>query len=1426
MDPISFMRNRAVKSTPATTKSFYGQTWVTDNVNDKTVFAFIKNEQLAVPPYTANSTVKYAETTGFSDAVDDWSGFTHAFAPTNWGSGNYHSQSESWEVNRITLPTVPGAFAANADRSIIVAYGGGNVKPKVSTDFGSTWIDANTTLPNNDFPGILFAEGAFYVAYSNGQGVWTSVDGMTWTSTSSILNSNYLLKAGAPGYTVIGDVIFSAGRDYFSAQARIGGTNYVFANFDKVYDGNRSLRFVTKTVNYEQTNNAVLVISNKVYSVTWDGTAPTATEVFDTDTISRSFLAIAWDEVNNRYISIMAGSSWTTGNEIRTSSDNGATWTLLKAIPDAYSNRSFIVVLANGKIVISGNGGSDVIYSPDTDTFNFGSRFKMTGNLRLTETRFLISAYNMDTNSYTTYASDSAAATDTTSILSKRKWFTQTWAGQANVIITTSSDTLRTSSNTNVTFSGTKDYPNDKGLYPSYFNANSVTQGTYSSGGLNYDTTSYLCMQDTAHGNYSQNTPQYVANIWKSTDNGVTFERSVDYTNKVTSVDTISHQLSNNPNSNWTEITKGSSNNPIFSFSRILWSPNDFFSTLDRRINSVSPAGLNEMFYQDGAYWAYGHNGVLMTSTTGNSGWTKFDNLQKLCFGTRITAFAKNGNNLIVFTNLYSTQCLYSTDLGVTWTDYTTAFRTAWGISFTGWNINKDSVATACIWDGTQWIVAAAGASSGSLLVSTNGSTWTKKTSYPSNFSTIPMTITKHPTDSTILIGCRNAGIVVTNTSLATFTTLGFSSYGFSSIVTKIIWNGSTWFAFFETGSQGRYTYSTVANPTSLANWKSPLVLADFPATRRFGGTTSTLNATNAYWDGTNILIVDYYNRKAFKSPNGDNWTEMTGLYSNTLWKKFSKHPWAIASNGTMYVAVGDMCDSGHSTDGGSNWSTNAGTKIAAGVEDPTASLTLDTYIASTLTITNGGSGYPPNESNLAVTVTFSNPTGTPAVKPITGTIMTNSSGAISQINIDNYGFVSGYTTAPIITSITGSTGSGATATATLLYKLGATRMINLGKGLGPTYSTYASFPSTKHDQFEIGVVPEYPDPTGIPGVSLNSTPTRIRFALGNKRFTNTGFNSGASLLSGNDSGSMIINSPSGSGVFFSGVNYSILNSFSNGQQKTSCPVSYKSIYTSDWICKEFAPTTTKPLTSFNASSPFVDNTGAPYVFFNIEKRVFASNISIFSGGFNYNTEITTLVSAIQAEYTSSNNTLKFTPSLYKYGIETYGSFISEDNPTSIIANLPVDMSLKLTGTDLDSFRSNNQIYITTPFVFVACNGGNENTPGNTVVITMQKPKTYPMNDFTQQQPNSVNEVYWFKSTNGGSSWTDISAPIRAKYNTLGIIFSQQKYSVALPLFMNWSQHEQVWYSITQDQYVIWSRDLTNWTVARDPAIQFPDYPD
>ena len=1421
MDLITRNLKRTVSSEPPVNNNFYGQTWITDNVNDKTIFAFVKNQSLTVAPYTNTQTVKFAETTGFSDAIDDWSAFTHSFSPANWGSGNYHSRSETWEVNRTTLPTVPGSFAANADRSIIVAYGGGNTKPKVSTDLGATWVDANTTLPNNDFPSILFSEGKFYVAYANNQGVWSSVDGMTWASTTSILSSNYILKTGAPGYTVIGDVTYSAGDDYFSALGRIGGTNYVFANFDKVYDGNRTFKFVTKTINYDQTNDALLVVSNKVYSVTWNGVAPTATEVLDTDSISSGFLALAWDEVNNRYIAIMYSnaSNWLTGNEIRTSSDNGATWTLLKAIPDQYSNRSYIIALANGKILISGNGGDDVIYSPDTDTFNFGQAFRMRGNIRLTETRFLITAQDTSTNAFTTYASDSAPATSTTSILTKRKWFRTFWGGLANVTITTSDDALRTSSNTNATFTGTKDYQNDKGLYPSYFSANSVVSSSYTSAGLNYDTTSYLYMIDSAQVYYSANIPYYIANVWKSTDNGATFQKSVDYSDKVTSVDTVSHQV-NHLFSNWTETTKGFDNNPIFSFSRILWNPTEFPSTLDRKGSSVSPAGLNEVLYQDGAYWAYGHNGILMTSTTGNSGWTKFDNLQKRCFGTRITAFAKNGNNLIVFTNLYPSQCLYSTDLGVTWTDYTTTFRTAWGYTSTNWNIIGSLVVTGCIWDGTQWVVITAGSSFGNLLVSTDGLNWIKKTSYPVNSITVPTTIAKHPTDSTILIGCKGGTILATNTSLASFSTIGLSSLGFVTNVSKIIWNGSTWFAFFETGSNGKYVYSTVANPSVIGNWKGPLVPADFPATRRFGGSTSTLNATNAYWDGTNILIVDYYNRRAFKSPNGDNWAEMTGLFSNTLWKKFSKHPWAIASNGSTYVAVGDMCDSAHSTDGGGVWSTSAGTKVAAGVEDPTASLTLETYISNMLTVTNGGTGYPANASFLPVTLTFSDPTNTPGVKPIVGNVTTNASGAITQIYIDNYQYVSGYTTAPIITSITGSTGSGATAAATLLYKLGATRMSNLGKGLGPTHSVYAGN-VTKHDQFEIGVIPQYLEslPAVIPGSSLNSTATRMRFGLGNKKFVSGGGSavSATNALYGNDSGSIVIQKASSSFLF--GLSYPMLNSLSTGQMKTSASLSYKAANKTDWVCKDFSITRIKPVSN---GTSFVDNTSAPLVFLNTERIVYSNNITI---GSSNNAHMTTLVSAMQVQYTSSNNTLKFTPALYKYGIDYYGTFLQEDNPTSIIANLPVDMSLKLTGTDLDSFRTNTSIQVSTPSVSTACNGGNEITPGNTLVICTQKPIIYNTMDPMQSSPPSVNDIYWFKSTNGGSSWTDISAPIRAKFNSLGIVYSQQFWTTGLPIGLLWSQHEQVWYSFTQDHYVLWSRDLTNWTAVRDPSNRFPDYP-
>ena len=94
-------------------------------------------------------------------------------------------------------------------------------------------------------------------------------------------------------------------------------------------------------------------------------------------------------------------------------------------------------------------------------------------------------------------------------------------------------------------------------------------------------------------------------------------------------------------------------------------------------------------------------------------------------------------------------------------------------------------------------------------------------------------------------------------------------------------------------------------------------------------------------------------------------------------------------------------------------WSCKTGTEM-----------TTAFAVSSTITITNGGSGY-----TSAPTVTFSNPQKALAENKATGTATIDSNGAVTGVTVDFNGL--GYTSAPTI-SFSGGDGSNAAATATL----------------------------------------------------------------------------------------------------------------------------------------------------------------------------------------------------------------------------------------------------------------------------------------------------------------------------------------------------------------------------------------------------------
>ena len=197
MDQITRNLKRTVSSAAATSIYYYTTNSSKDNISNTTIFTTQRTEQLTVSPFTFTSEIKVANTSDFSTFTE-----TPYLVPMTWGAGaNKHAQFALWykDENPNFLPEY--TYAVNDDNSIIVAYKFDLTKIKVSTDGGSTWVDSTSTFPGYFSGSLFYSEQKFWMIYFNGQGAWTSTDGMTWV-TGGTSNYSYNRFFGTPNFTV------------------------------------------------------------------------------------------------------------------------------------------------------------------------------------------------------------------------------------------------------------------------------------------------------------------------------------------------------------------------------------------------------------------------------------------------------------------------------------------------------------------------------------------------------------------------------------------------------------------------------------------------------------------------------------------------------------------------------------------------------------------------------------------------------------------------------------------------------------------------------------------------------------------------------------------------------------------------------------------------------------------------------------------------------------------------------------------------------------------------------------------------------------------------------------------------------------------------------------------------------------------------
>jgi hypothetical protein len=1435
MDPITRNLKRTVSIETAPSVNYFSSTTVKDNISNTTIFTNERTSQLTVSPFTFTSETKLVDTSDFSTYTET----PNIFPISGWGSGsNKHSSYALWYKSEYPNSFTKHGFAVSDNNSIIAVHNFESTKIKVSTDAGSTWVDSTTTFPagSSGFGNLFYSEQKFWMFST--QGSWTSTDGMTWVTggTSNYETANWRSTYGTPNFTVGYNAMWT-GSTYQLTLSTI--KNNVVTTGPTITTPNFNIAFANKTSGYNTTSFALAVMGENVYQLSWNGTAASITDL-GFRMFGKYVPGIFYDETNSRWLAlVLPTSNWAVGNKIQESFDDGLTWTDVADIPDSYSNKSIIFIDLLGRIVISGNSIGVAIYDETSNTWLAGDNQERISAIRqLNASTHITTFLNWRRSFSDTITSIVNMPTLAEGPLStNRKWHGYT-NGPTSIIQHFSSDGYNTFANVTPTFlnAGYNPYIPSGNTGPSYITRSASTINARATAGANYDNIHYLMTSDNTGTSNYQVRPMATVNVWRSTDSGNTYNITSNFAYTPTYYDTnLVNFGSGLPG--WTDATAPT--NSEICYSRLIAEPS--YSTalnINNRIACVTPASINDMIYQDSAFWAWGHNGQLMTSPSPgtdffNPSWRRFPALQDLCLGSRITAFCKEGSKLFVFTNLG--QCIVSLDLGVTWTDRTSAIRTA-GLNGTSsvYTTPMAFVPLGCIYTNGKLIAIA---NNGVYESTDDAVTWTKNAF---NTTTLgkPSAIAKHPTSDVVIIGTYEGISRVGTSALSSFASIPVST---SNPVCKIIWAGTRWYVFYDnnTTNYGRYAYSDTVNPTNTSNWTAPtnaFGATALPTTEYIGGVGGNVVTTNAYWDGARMIVTDYVNNQVYMSDGvTNNWQNISnGIrgYSDSTFKNKLKHVWTVASNGTTMVAAGDMCDAVASTPANAlsatKWSFTM-MKNNSGVVDPVISYETEIYVAN-VSVSSAGSGYSASgiSSMLSgLTLNSANPSKpNGGVKPIFANAATNNTnGGISWINIDNSGYTHGYTgTESTSCTLSGSsggfTGSGFIGTLNFRRKPTNVKIRNLGRGFGPmnvSNPTYTNDGACAEVYF-MG------NPTNFVSNTSNLCPMKI--ALGQRTSTNlpvyTSSNQPLVLLFGNDEDGFLYGK-SGSGVFSFNINKTnAVSRFGNGRTSSRASEDKGVNWSGHFFHK-----TVKPLFTSSTSMTLMNNKGYPIMESMNEHRSRAS-IYMTEGGLIYQSAINKLLYS-GWNFESDGTTIEIYPFLIPAALQN-GTLKIDDSYTNLLASVKSDLVITLSGSDVTQFANTNPInqrYVyPTPIQF-SDNAVSEKSLANTMIVTVTKPKTAIGN--MSFPTYTLDDTFWYKGTlsNGATTWTDISASIRTATRSLTVPAgtTDTELTQYAPNNFRWSGDDGLWYAASKGIHYWTSPDLNTWTVVQDPAGTWPQYP-
>jgi hypothetical protein len=374
-------------------------------------------------------------------------------------------------------------------------------------------------------------------------------------------------------------------------------------------------------------------------------------------------------------------------------------------------------------------------------------------------------------------------------------------------------------------------------------------------------------------------------------------------------------------------------------------------------------------------------------------------------------------------------------------------------------------------------------------------------------------------------------------------------------------------------------------------------------------------------------------------------------------------------------------------------------------------------------------------------------------------------------------------------------------------------RVKHPGAGLGPTYVT-----SSSGSDGAIGEIYFMGNPASFVPSSSNLSP--LRYTLGDRVSTTLALNSGASfpyvLLQGNDvEGIMYAKTK----IFPYTIAIGRNNAVTRANDNRTC-----SRVTGDkgvtWT-GNFFHRPTKPLFENSTSMILLNNKGYPTME-HIQERFSMSSVPVTVSGGTYTNGRKILYSGWNLE--SDGTTIEVYPFLtpsYVFG----NQIRHDDNLKNILAPLKNDFVVTLTGSEVTQFANTSSFSAMNVYaqpIQMSENFVDSTSNADTLIVTLFKPLKITGQSFPTL---TIDDVFWYKTTNGGTSWTDISSNIRTAVNALVIPSSVTNKIQVAPQSFLWSKDDNLWYGVSNALAYWTSPDLNTWTVVQDPAGTWPQYP-